>query len=363
MLKLVTTAIFSIGLASAATVDTLAMQRYHEKLVEDRKGLRASSPNPEDLRSRLRVEPMEPEVLRDLSAFAPGGDDKLLILAERVSRQDTLTQLALLQSAAQSGDIDAALTHYDILLSTRQKITPVLQAQLANGLQSTEIAGKVEGYASRRWFPDFLAAASGMAADPRPVATLAGKTTQLSAADDRLVPLLLSALVSKGYPADAFLLAHTATRHDTAWTNFNLSPASLNPRLTPLTWTMTTGAQTHAAFDGTGTVSITVEPLTTARILKRVTDLAPGTYTLKQTVSATNMPAPSLEWRMNCLTAGSPKQAWRGRISSGDGPMGSSGDVTIMPGCTFQEWGLWAVGADTQIESVATIKDLSLRAL
>lgn len=362
MFKAATIAIFAIGLASAATADTLAMQRYFEKLVADRKEPTSNKPNREELRARLRFEPLQPEALRDLSSLEPGGSNKLLLLAARVSRQESLTQLALLQSAALSGDLDATLDHYDVLLSTRPTATPLLQAQLANGLQSPEIADKVTRYASRRWFPDFLAAASRMAADPRPVAKLAVKTGQLSAAHDRIVPQLLASLVRAGYPADAFELAHAATGRDAGWTNFTMTPASLNPRLAPLTWTMTTGAQVHAAFDVGRALSITIDPLTTARVLQRVTNLTPGTYSLKQTVSAAAAAAPSLEWRMTCITADTPAPPWRGRIDSSDGPGGSSSDVTIPTGCPFQDWGLWAVGADTQTASTATIKDLSLKA-
>jgi len=197
MFKAVSITILAIGIAGAAATDTSAMQSNREKRVASRQEFLSAKTNREGLKARLRLEPLEPETLRDLGMLEPSRNDQVLLLAEHISRQDPVTQLILLQLAAKSGDLDGTLAHYDALLSTRQLAGQALEAQLANGLKNEEIAAKVKRLASRRWFPDFLEAATKLATDPRPVAILAQHTNLLHATDDRLTPQLLSALVHK----------------------------------------------------------------------------------------------------------------------------------------------------------------------
>lgn len=357
----------SFGLAVGSFVDT----RAHQQRARDA-DVRAKAPLPPPrdaaaLRDELRAEPLQPVALRELAGTGDRQDIALLKLADRVSRRDPATQILLLDEAARAGDVDQALRHYDVLLSTRPTAAPALYAQLAIALQSDEIRQKLRPYGKRDWFPGLIAVAATTAADPRPAATLAAMAQQFDDPQraDYLAPLLLGRMVQQGYLEEAFALAPRAAVRGQLWKDFGFTRASLSERLAPLTWALMETANARAELAPNGNVTATIDPLTSAQLLRRVTRLRPGSYTLRQTVIRSSAPAAVLEWQMRCSmkeAVPAPAFLWQQRQPLTQERHFSTAQISIPEGCAYQEWTLRGQGEDAQSPSSFYFEDFSLEA-
>ncbi len=354
-------------LAAASSWDTLAMQREFRELQAARLTLVPRERPPEDLRAALRREPLRADLLRDLGMGMTEEEDglKLLQLAARVTRREPLTQIVLLESAAQAGELGETLSHYDVLLATSPTTRSLLHPRLVAGLASPEIVEALEQYGDRAWFVPFLSAAATLAPDPRPVAILAGQTRQFADNEiaQSLTPRLLSALTSKGHLVEAFQLAAAATNGQQAWRRFDLSEPTTATWLEPLTWSLSTKTQANAELVDAGAVLVTVEPLTAARVMRRITNLAPGSYNLRHAADQAAVGGVDLEWRIACLPGSGGAPFWRQKLDPTDQAESSGYNIAIPAGCPFQEWGLWARGPDTQTARTAYLAELRLRPL
>ncbi len=99
---------------------------------------------------------------------------RLLNLAERLSRRDIATELALIELAVARGDIATALTHYDRALTTKPAMADTLIPILVPASINRDVARPLARMMAQRpvWWPDLLDGliASG---DPEPTALVA----------------------------------------------------------------------------------------------------------------------------------------------------------------------------------------------
>lgn len=359
---------FSIFLFLGVTLATLSawgtqrIQGELRQVAAERRAPLLVAGDAETLRNRLREEPLQPSVLRQLGTLGGGQGEDLLLLSERVSRRDPVTQILLLDRAAKAGDLGRTLAHYDVLLSTSPSAAPALSRQLSQALGNPEVAQRLQHYRDRTWFTNLLFAALSHAKDPRNVARLAESANTFSEPKtaELLTPRLLSALVKAGHVAEAFHYAGVAATEGMEWRHFGFSPASMSPRLAPLTWSLSSNPSARAEVAPSGGVAITASPLASAQPLRRLTNLAPGSYELEQTRDNGAGPTLGLRWRVTCIDAGRSQLAWEQPVFNT--AAGSATDTLTLPaGCPFQEWVLIAVGEDAQTPSRAILEKINLR--
>ncbi len=331
---------------------------------------RAPLPPPRDaatLRNELQAEPLQPAALRELATAAGQTDIGLLKLADRVSRRDPTTQILLLDEAARAGDLDQALRHYDVLLSTRPSAAPALYAQLAIALENEEIRQKLKAYGKRDWFSGLIAFAAAEAEDARPAAQLAVRARQFEdpKTADRLAPLLLSRLAQQGHLEEAFELASLAAHQDRSWRDFDFTRASLDQRLAPVTWALFETANARGELAPNGNVAVTVDPLTSGQVLRRITRLGAGTYEFWQLAVRTSGPAAALEWRVTCQDGGAeadlPLIGEQRLVLKHERTL-QRADVSIPASCPYQEWALRVRGEDAQSPSSFYFEEFRLEA-
>jgi hypothetical protein len=99
---------------------------------------------------------------------------RLLNLAERLSRRDIPTELALIEVAVARGDIAAALTHYDRALTTKPAMADTLIPILVSASANRDVAQPLARMMTRRpvWWPELLDGLI-MSGDPEPTARVA----------------------------------------------------------------------------------------------------------------------------------------------------------------------------------------------
>ena len=113
--------------------------------------------------SALRSQALNARAIRLLAVAAQGNDqsdiaDKLVGLSAKVSRRDAFSQLWLMQSAANRGDRNGELAHYDVALRTFGPMQDVLFPKLAKMLDDRDYHPAFKPYLhfDSPWLKEFL---------------------------------------------------------------------------------------------------------------------------------------------------------------------------------------------------------------
>lgn len=322
----------------------------------------------EAARAALRRQPLDVAALRDL-ALAEGADSaagrRLLQLGDQVSRREPATQLLLLEANAQGGDSAAALRHYDALLSTVPALRQELLGILARALAEPEIQEQLLRYADRPWFLALIEAAAkpsaaGAGSATRAVA-LAGRAGLLTQPEsrDRLAPRLIGALTLEGRLSEARALA--AATGNRGWMALGFSAASLDERLGLFAWQLSQTPAVSSEWRAPGTLAIAVEPGRRAQVAARITSLTAGAYRLSLHLAVPSEPGAASEWRIACHGVGGAKIALSPMPAPVE-PTMLTVRLVVPAGCPFQDWSLWAEGADAQAPSQVLLSRLEVAA-
>lgn len=95
-----------------------------------------------DARAALARDATIPSAWRTLALVSPDGPAKsvgLFETAERLSRRDMPTQIALLETAVRRGDVAGALGHYDVILRVTSDYDPILLPVLAGAVPDLSV--------------------------------------------------------------------------------------------------------------------------------------------------------------------------------------------------------------------------------
>lgn len=314
------------------------------------------------LRQDLAREPLDAGALRQL-ALGDGIEQaqglRLLKLADQVSRRDAETQLYLLEFAAQAGNIQESLRHYDALLSVQAPTGPVLLGILARGLGDPALRAALLPYAGRGWFGVLIRQGAGQGGDPRNALALAREAGWLATPDrrDALAPALIPALLTRGADAEAAALADSLGME--GWRRLGFAIETLDPRLGPLGWRIEASGVGAAQWRSPDVLEISVEPLRSLTVARRETLYGPGAYRLDFTLSAADGQSPALEWSLDC--PGSRPAEVIGTAGADAGlPRRVSMAVTIPADCPRQLWALRAIGGDASGYLSAEISGMGL---
>lgn len=321
-----------------------------------------TSLNAEAARAALRVQPLNGPALRDLAIatdedLTDGG--KLIALAGQVTRRDPATQLILLETSTGTGDIRAALAHYDALLSTY----PVLQAKLletlSGALAEPEIAQEALRYADRPWFLSLLETTAGNPGGADIALSLTQKANILRNPQnqDRLAPRLIQTLAQAGRYDEARTIANAVGKD--GWEKLGFSAASTDTRLGNFAWQLAATPSVRAEWREPSTFAVSLEPGRRVQVAYRTTSLGPGAYRLSFAIEAPSPPGAAIKWLVNCSDAAAKE------IGSYSFPVPPSRTVvdrmlTVPGSCPQQNWALVAEALDAQIPSQTLISQLDL---
>ncbi|GAD50848.1 hypothetical protein NT2_12_01080 [Caenibius tardaugens NBRC 16725] len=318
-------------------------------------------------RAVLRAEPFDVAALRLLGIAkemeAEGRGQSLLHLAERVSRRDLITQLALIEHAARAGDLAGTLRHYDRVLAVHPEVDEQLFPILAAALGEDAIRQRLVVYAKRDWFTRFAYKALSLGADPVAYsALLVGSSGGL---DPELAGQMLSRvigqLVAEGRFADAKRVAQELSGpRGGAMRDLGFTPATLDPRLDTLGWRLADNEIARAFLERDGRLSLRIASNRTGEMARRTTLLPEGAYRLAVTIGyQPDTPRARLTWDVRCRGAGG-AVLWQAMfpVKGGSQELG----IVVPPRCAAQEWRLSATSALSQFPSEAQVVALDLAA-
>ncbi|WP_156495529.1 hypothetical protein [Croceicoccus estronivorus] len=326
----------------------------------------------EAARAVLRTAPLDPAAPRQLGLAdelaGKGSGLAQLRLAERLSRRDLPTQLALIEQEAQAGDLPATLLHYDRALTVHPASEDQLLPLLAVALDDADIRAALVPYADRPWFSRLARRAISQGADPLALARLLQAIRQTDGRQelaDTLWPIILAKLISSGQVNDARTLAgNLPGQNPQALNQLGFSKAATNdPRLGPLGWRMTGEGPVAASFNKPGQLAIRVASNRSGVVTERVTLLPPGRYRVMQDITypATG-PKARLTWGLRCLGKPS-RQLDRHSLPAASGSRTHTFTLTIPADCPAQAWQLSATATLAQSDSEVQLTALSLKRL
>ncbi len=237
-------------------------------------------------RKSLAAQPLNPRALRILALADPESatTQALLNAGDAQSRRDTLTQIYLIEFAAQQGEIGAAMQHYDTVLRRRNAYRDAAGRNLATALAAPEVLDEVteQLVASPSWesllyfyavqtpesFPSFLELHRRLAdTDTIPLETsaqFAGALANEGLFDEAVEVAALTADRSGNAP-----LARADALNETA---FATEPAF------PGTWSVPESSSAYLQPISGGGAILTLPSGTTGLLAYRLTALTPGEY-------------------------------------------------------------------------------------
>ncbi|WP_375426909.1 hypothetical protein [uncultured Sphingomonas sp.] len=261
-------------------------------------------------RASLSASPLNSATVR-MVATDPARKDTgaLLALAERVSRRDALTQLALIETSVSANRIDAALAHYDHALSIYPDLRPLLFPVLTSALTETEVRRGVAGLARRQrpWVDPFLESAVRETTAPEAVAALlasvdSGRNALGSA--KLYEAALASRMAGQGRYGEARRLAMRSVGPNSGVIDAaGIGPATWGMPTRPLTWAAGESDGVDVELEDERSVLVTVRPGGSGLAVYRVLVRPPGRYRFTAGAAA---PSDGIEiaggrWDLVCL--------------------------------------------------------------
>lgn len=282
-------------------------------------------------RAALRKAPLSPRALSLIGYSREAHGEKSRVrhtfwLSQRLSRRDIASQVWLSNQAALAGDAKAALSHFNIALTTKPESSAILFPVLAKALATSEI--QQEFGATVRARPEWLAGAliylAGNTADPQDVARAIALAGGLPATDEyqQAEGILLSQLAARSGPAAArnfYLTLHGAEK--SVPVSLSFTKASVDPLRQPMTWQLSStsnlaanivseGRETAYALNGSAT------PQTSGVLASKLLFLSPGSYRLRARTELSG-DRPALQGVLNCMQEASPVEVWRRPLVAG----------------------------------------------
>jgi hypothetical protein len=320
-------------------------------------------------RTMLRAAPLDAPAMRQLGLVAavsgkPEASGKLA-LAERISRRDLPTQIALLDLTANAGDNAAALVHLDRLSTVSPSAGVQLFTPLAAFLADEGGRRQLIAYRQRNWFVSFVNVMADKAEDPGKVAALLSEARLPRAEGFPAMQRLVDRLVGQDrYDAARDLAQGYGGADPAALDDFRLTGRTTDPAFRPLTWWLADGEAAQAGLANDGSLDVTIAPGKAALILDRATRFPPGSYVLDQQVQQDGEGADLfVNWQLRCKRAGTDADtvAWKQPVPLQSEPMHYRSQLRIPPDCPLQEWSLTALADGVRSDAGFRIASITLR--
>lgn len=255
---------------------------------------------------------------------------KLHELAERISRRDFRTQLALIELAVERGDVAGALRHHDIALRTRAGGDALLFPILASAIEDPAVRGPFAAImaTSPPWLGAFFASTLRAGGHSAAVAALVDRVGGLKSIDrsGQLDGLLLQGLANDRHYEQLrqrYLTMPGAGRD--VLTAVRFDTAGVRPDRIPISWQIIRSEPLLASFTKAETggnlldLSISLDPGNQALVARKLLFLPAGAYRFRAAVRSTEWTADSTAWWvLKCALTKDEPVIWEGRPLGGD---------------------------------------------
>ncbi|MDE8653005.1 hypothetical protein [Novosphingobium album (ex Liu et al. 2023)] len=318
-------------------------------------------------RRQLAIEPLSPTAMRDIALVSlVRGDSRAIAqlrFAERLGRRDALTQLALLDQAAATGDNEALARHFDRAVTVHPELAKALFARLAPLLGERDLRAQLAHYAAKPWFAAFLNTSLDQPEKLDWLADLMLRTNiDLSGQRSALLAKTLRTLTAAGRNREARAIAQKLGQTPPgALDDFALSAITTRQDLAPFAWRLGNDRGVTTQWSKASGLQIDLDGGTSAVLLDRQTSLAPGLYQLDQRLgNLSGAGTPDLLWQVDCLRAVQATAIWRQPVPLGPDPKHYRSTLRVPNDCSVQRWRLRALAMDGQTGASFTIASLSL---
>lgn len=311
---------------------------------------------PDQARAALRANPLDAVAVRQLAlaadalrqpGFVPG-----LLLADRISRRDVPTQIALLRLAAEANDYRRTFALLDTILTVEPPAGEQFFAPMATLLSDPAARAELARYGQRPWFTAFATGAIDKTANPADLAALlvVSKTSPPDA-QAPLLPRLLSRLVDAGdYAAARDLALRFGKASPATLDSFGLSAATTDPRYAPLTWRLGASEAVQTGLTPDGALDVELRPGTAVPLAERTTALSPGSYVIEQQITrGDDGTSLLLEWELRCGADKTP--VWKQPLSLPRQGGRFHARLEVPADCPLQRWRLTALADDAQSDA------------
>lgn len=313
-------------------------------------------------------QPLNPVALRILGYVADTRGDRaqamrLLTLSEKVGRRDLGTQFALIQYAAEAGDLPRTLKHYDILMRTSVHGQTILFPILARGLSDPEIRDGLVPMLDPPppWFWPFINHVIGNKYPTADLARLLGATmkTLPDSADYRAFHgRLLTALViaNEAKLAAIYYLTLPGSQPMTLKT-VGITSVTTEPRFAPITWQTSVSASAGATVEAGGRAFVvSANSREKTSVLRRILFLAPGSYRIgidQRQIAAAD--GHKLTWTLACGA----NPVWTETLAASQ--RGQEGGFIVPSDCASQMIALELTGSADQSVVEYRVEDIRIR--
>lgn len=294
--------------------------------------------------------------------------DRIMAVADGLSKRDAGTQLWMIERAVQRNDIAAAITHYHYALTVHPRLEPVLFPILANAIAEEPIRAALRPYVRRqvRWVSPMLFHAI-VHGDPRNVMRLLSPVANdvHSDAMDGVNARLISNLADMGEVTAARDYALRATRKldAAALAQLAASPTTTDGRLGNLAWSIDPTPGIIASMNEDGGFDLQIDPLANGPVLSRILPVVGGRqyrFAMRVTPGQRQSEA-AWRWRLSCVPGSGQTPFWQQEISAGGEAGAFQWDVPVPGNCRGIRFALSARGGDGQDTASVSFGQLSFR--
>lgn len=261
-------------------------------------------------RRALATEPLAVNALRVLgvSQNDPAQAGRTLRLAERFSKRDLPTQTWLVQQAAEQGDLDRVLVHYDTALRGSAAGVRLLIPRLVKAMAVPQAVAPFDRLLARDppWFASFAGsvAATGDLAAVRNLSTvLLGRPKLLDVAERRTIGTLIARLTKDGRYEEAERLYRGLPDRSNA--PIRHADFRATEPIVPFDWRFAPDAAVSVSPVQGGLAVLVTQPADHL-VAEQLLSLSPGRWRLSGSSSIEAGTIGAAEWRMTCATGSAP---------------------------------------------------------
>ncbi|MFM9829185.1 MAG: hypothetical protein ACKVOB_10655 [Sphingomonas sp.] len=322
-------------------------------------------------RAAIANTPLNPSALGLLGAAEfvanhPEAGSRLLNLSQRLSRRDLRTQIVLIEQAVGRGDVNGALRHYDLALSTNNAAGDLLFPVLGRAIAAPQVRDSLATYVRRdpSWLRRFLVHYIASPENPVALSQLIRRAGGLPAHPDyrHYETQVLWALTQRGAFDEAralFLMLPGAT--PAMLRSVSISPDNAQFRFGPMAWLLIDRPEVGAALEAPDRLSVRMGSGQGGLAAQKYLYLLPGDYrfSFKAMFGEEGGRATIQLW---CSSPGPAKRLFNRELLPHQ-PVAVSDTWSVPKGCTTQLLMITATGDDTQAESNLQLSNIAAEKL
>lgn len=291
---------------------------------------------------------------------------RALSLARRLSLRELKSNIWRIEEAVALGDIDGALTEYDLALRTSKSSRDTLFPVLARALREPEISRRLVTMFSDKasWHASFIGYSAANYSDPAATVTFFRELDEAGLELNRDMAILVDALVARNHFSEAQKM-HGILRGSGARDTIRNGRFSPDVEFsTVLDWSMVQagGLSSTLSRDGQDSyLSFDISNGSSGVIAQQLLMLTPGTYRISGRASQLDRSsAEQVYWTFRCLNG---LEIGEVQLEGAeDQPVAFSGTVTLPASCPQQNFALVSKSSRSQRGISGRIHEVSIAA-